>query len=329
MRNNRASPHLTAILAMTAATAVFTQAEAASSVKLAGPIGGSDIRSALLPPPGFYGLGVFVPTPPGGIFDGDGNVDDEARGKQVLGGIGGLYVYDAEVFGGRLGSSLFVPYTSFCFGFTRSAEECSTGIGDIYSDVFVWSRFFPSKDFDPQRMGDNVIPFGLAVSFGLGVNIPTGKYDASSVANVGSNKWDFAPNFALTYTTKSIFGGAFGDATEFSARVFYNTYTENNDINYQDGDLVNIDFAATQRFGRWQVGLYGAYVNQIEDDKVDGVAVPGGGRAKGFGLGPLISYDFAIGDRPWNVTLKTVTWLDGQNYGHNSSIILKIGGKFF
>jgi hypothetical protein len=315
--------------AVSFALTVPVAANAANSVNPAGPIGGSDIRSGLLPPPGFYIQGIGVVTPPAAVFNDDGSRNDDAKGKQILGGFAALYVYDEEILGGHAATSLFVPYKRYCFGFTSATQECNTGIGDLYSDVFQWSRFFPSEDFATQDKSAPPIPFGLGVAVGLGLGIPTGQYDASTFANVGSNKWAFSPNLALTYTTKSIFGPSFGDATEFSARIFYTKYSTNTDIDYRDGDLVNVDFAVSQRFGQLQAGLYGSYVNQITDDEQGGIAVPGGRRAKGFGLGPVLSYDFMMNDRPWNLTLKSVTYFDGQNFGGNTSILVKLGMKLF
>ncbi|KMU96587.1 phenol degradation meta-pathway protein [Pseudomonas putida] len=173
------------------------------------------------------------------------------------------------------------------------------------------------------------IPYGLNVLLGLGVTFPTGKYDKSEMVNVSANVYDFAPNFALTYVVPSIFGEGTGDATEFSARVFYNMYTKNHDTDYQTGDLVSMDFAISQRFGQWQVGLAGTGFVQIEDDRVNGFTPPNNGnRAKSLSLGPVVSYDFLWDDTPWNVTLKGLTGIDGENTAAARGVVLKIGRQF-
>ncbi|WP_158244422.1 MULTISPECIES: transporter [unclassified Pseudomonas] len=303
-----------------------TYINAAENIKPAGPIGGTDIRQAILPPPGVYGVGIGVGLGFPEYWTEDEDLD--AKGGSRIFGVGGAIVYDMEVFGGNIASTAFASYERTCFGFKGGKKMCSEGQGDIYSDVLMWSRNFP-LGYERSQSAP-WIPYGLNVLVGLGVTLPTGKYDSSKMVNVSANVYDFAPNVALTYIVPSIFGDQFGDATEFSARVFYNKYTENHDTDYQTGDLVSMDFAVSQRFGQWQVGLAGTGFVQIEDDDINGFTPPNNGnRAKSLSLGPVVSYDFMWDDNPWNFTFKGLAGIDGENTASARGVVLKLGRKFW
>ncbi|WP_414705749.1 transporter [Pseudomonas sp.] len=62
--------------------------------------------------------------------------------------------------------------------------------------------------------------------------MPIGEYSKNSPVNVGANSWDIVPSVALMYTGQSILGKSFGQATEYSARLFYYYYTENHATDY-------------------------------------------------------------------------------------------------
>lgn len=299
---------------------------AGEGIRPAGPIGGTDIRQAILPPgPGLYGVGVGVNGRFPDYLTEDGHLDSD--GQFIVGGIGLLAVYPFELFGGRLASSIFMSGGQTCFRIKPMPDSCSDGMGDPYADVLMWSRHFPSRTASPA--GNPFLHYGLDTLVGLGLSIPAGVYDRHSPVNNGSNVYDIAPNFALTYTTPSVLGPALGDATEFSARVFYNYYTRNDANEYKSGDLISADFAVTQRRGAWQFGLTGTGFVQIEDDEIDGVPVPGGNRAKMLQLGPIVSHDFMAGGRPWNVTVKGLFYVDGQNAAAPNVVVLRIGTKLF
>ncbi|KLD75642.1 hypothetical protein FZ025_04820 [Xanthomonas hyacinthi] len=312
---------------LTMAQALFPCAAwAGEGIKAAGPIGGTDIRQAWLPPPGLYAAGVGIRGRFKEFLGSD--QDYAATGDFMVGGGGLLAVYPVEVFGGSLASSVFVSGGKTCFGLKSGRETCSRGMGDTYADLLVWSRLFPSKGPEAQR--DPHIPYGLQVLFGLGVSFPNGVYKSSKAVNNGSNVYDTAPNVALTYTSPSIFGETLGDATEFSVRMFYNHYSRNDDTNYQSGDLVSADFSVSQRVRQWQFGVTGTGYVQIEDDENAGVKVPNGGnRGRLLQLGPVVSYDYMARGRPWNVTLKGYFAAGGENIASSNILILRIGTKLF
>ena len=74
----------------------------------AGPIGGTDIRTALFPPPGLYGGGAALRVEAIDFVDGQGQAIPalrEAHLTRVIGGPFVVYIPDVDVFGGHIGSA--------------------------------------------------------------------------------------------------------------------------------------------------------------------------------------------------------------------------------
>jgi hypothetical protein len=291
----------------------FAPAMSAEGITPAGPIGGTDIRQALLPPPGNYGALV------GGQVNLPGYVQNgtllPADGQVWFGGAGFMHVYSDNFFGGTIASTIFSGGQSVCLNIHNiKPNSCSAGPMDIYSDVFVWNKFFPSADFATQpKTGGPPIPYGTAIMFGLGMNFPTGTYDPAVIPNVGSNFYTFSPNIAVTHNMKSIIGPWFGEATELSARVFFNAYTKNPATEYLTGPTLSVDFSATERNGPWQYGLAGVTFWQVAPDVVNGITVPGNGReAHNLSIGPIIAYDFMLGGHPFNIMAKCYFGIPGM-----------------
>lgn len=309
------------IFATTVLTLPFN-VKAAESISPAGPIGGTDIRSAFLPPPGNY-----VAAVAGGM-----NIDNwytangdsmSADGHVYFAGTGLLHVYDQPFLSGTIGSTIYLGALRTCFG--MSTVSCASGMQDIYSDVFAWSKFNPSKQFS----SDSSIPFGTAYWVGLGLNIPTGSFKKDRMPNVGSNFYTISPNVGITHTVPSLLPEGLGEATELSARLFFNYYTENRDTDYHSGYVVSLDFAGTQRSGAWQYGVTGTTYKQLTDDTLNGRQVSNGGsRAALFSVGPLLAYDFTVDGKPYNLMAKFLTTVWGENTTGVSGLTLRLATEF-
>jgi len=180
---------------------------AAEGTTAAGPIGGTDIRSALLPPPGVYGGLIGLYSSAGQVNDGSGNpaagLDAVSLNAAVAGGIL-AYVPDYKILGGSIAFIGFLTGGQECGQVVAAiASRCISGFGDPYFEVD-WSRSFgtvrPSRD-----PGAFPIVEGLTLDFGLGAVIPAGKYDATIQAmngvTIGNKTSDIAPSVAFTYTT--------------------------------------------------------------------------------------------------------------------------------
>lgn len=269
-------------------------AEAVEAPSVAGPIGGTDVRSAMLPPPGFYGGIAVLHAETTGFLDADGKTIpflSDAKLRKTLTGPFFLYVPQEKVLGGSVGIGGYVPLLDQCGHlFIGQTTQCDLSFGDPYLEID-WSRYFgmprPSKY-------PNAYPIleGLAVTVGVGIVVPIGDYSASDpltqAISAGSNIWDVAPTIGFTYTTPPIIA----EGTELSVRLYWNNYWENPETHYLMGDIINIDFALTERIGPLQIGFTGFFATQIEDDKLFGTRAPPDGRqAEVLALGGVAVYD--------------------------------------
>jgi hypothetical protein len=297
---------------------------AAEGPSLAGPIGGTDIRSAVLPPPGLYGGGVMVP---GGevldFVDGQGQpipVLNDANIKRTIVAPFIGYVPNIDVLGGSIGFGAIVPYGQNCGHlFQANPTLCQSGLGDPYLEM-QWSRFFGVVR-PPRSTGALPIMQGLSIALGFGVVVPSGQYNSTDpttrVLSAGSNIWDFAPHIAFTYTSAPILA----DGTEFSTKIYWNKYRTNPATQYSTGDLINIDFAVSERIGRFQVGVTGFYAFQVADDKQFGTPVPPDGqRVKLLNLGGVLAYDMP--EFGAFIKIKMLQTVFVENSAHSRGIVL-------
>lgn len=282
------------LLAAVVLCGASTAARAVEGPTAAGPIGGTDMRSGMLPPPGLYFGTMQLVAQTIDFLDGNGNTIPGLEDAKLTKGVGGPFLYyvpETKIFGGHVAIAGIVPVVHQCGRlFTGTQDDCDTGVGDPYVEI-AWSRFF--GNWRPsEHAGAYPIPEGLSVLLGIGAVIPAGKFTArdplSQALSAGTNIWDFAPTVAVTYTTKPILA----EGTELSAKLYWNNYLENPDTEYRTGDVLNVDFALTEHIGRFQAGIAGLYAVQIEDDKISGFQVPPDGRrGELFQIGGVIGYD--------------------------------------
>jgi hypothetical protein len=303
---------------------------AAEGTTAAGPVGGPDIRAAFLPGPGLYGALISLGTRSPQVRDGSGNPRAGLNAVDIKGGTAGaalLYVPDFKVFGGSVGILGVAGFGFLCGQLTSAVpSRCASGFGDSYIETN-WSRFFgvtrPSRE-----NGAYPIREGLAIATGIGVVFPTGPYNqrlqASNGVSIGKNIWDVAPSVAFTYTTPPWLA----EGTEFSTKIYLNNYFKNSVSDYKSGTLLDIEFAVSEHIGRWQIGVAGYYLRQLEDDRRAGVPVaPDGRRLQTMSLGGVFNYDMPeIGS---SIKLKLRTSVFAYNAGMVSSFIISISKKIF
>ncbi len=260
----------------------------------AGPIGGTDVRSAMLPPPGLYGGVILLGASTLDFVDGNGETIPALRDAHLAKELAGPFLYyvpEVKVLGGSIGLGAIIPAGNQCGHlFVGDSDRCTLGVGDPYVEID-WSRSFGT--LRPSKFsGAAPILQGLTILAGFGVVVPVGTYDASDptekALSIGNNIWDLAPTVAVTYTTPPILA----EGTEVSAKFYWNNYVENSITHYLTGDLLDLDFAVSEHIGRFQVGVAGFYAVQVEDDKLFGIPIPPDGRrVEILELGPVVNYD--------------------------------------
>jgi hypothetical protein len=299
-----------------------THAHAAESITYGGPRGGTDIGGAYLPATGgFYGFVLGYAANADSYYGNNARSSSALKlnGSPVLGGAGLIYVYPFKFAGGTLATSALETYAAVAHLCVNDVCRNSTGLGDLYSDILMWSRFLGTSGSNPQSL-----PYGLTMKVAMSMNFPTGKYSATSpVPTPGINLYRIIPNFALTYLTQP---NALGDGLEISTQFFYGITPVNGATNYKSGDTIDIDFAVSERFGRWQAGVAGNYAVQLSDDKINGVAVPGGNRVGLVTLGPVAS--LAIPRWKSIVKIKVQLPVYTKNSAHLSAIVATLVRAF-
>ena len=253
-----------------------------------GPIGGT----AYLPPiPGLFG---GIADVPGSFTQLDGN----NGGKRNLGGnevnfeentaaFGLLYVYPFKIFGASAGTSVqlgYIDYARFSLG---GVTQRLSGWTDMYSDVLKLSRYYghPAKPVGASRP----LPYGLTVAAAYSMIFPIGSYQPQNFLTPGHNAYFLTPNLAVTYLTKPNF---LGDGLEFSGHLFYNHALENDYDHYRDGDVMDLDWAISERQGRFQYGVTGFAASQLgRDTQSSRPVTTHGNYFVAVKAGPIIDYD--------------------------------------
>lgn len=301
----------------------WSVASATEGGRFAGPIGGSDIRSALLPPAGWYGGGfVFA-------FDGDGYRDaggnrtltpDIREFKGTSTGVALLRVWPAELWGGRIATSLSLPRSESCLQ-VGERRECARGFSDVYSDLLIWSRRFGHLDGTPPdaKQPDR----GLSTAAALSAIFPTGKYKVERLISTSSNTYVFIPSVAATYLTEP----RWLDGTEFSAKLYYDVFSRNGKTRYRAGRTWVLDAAVSERYGTWQFGVAMAFAKQVSDDDRDGVQIqPNGNRMVGARVGGVVSKTFP--SLKSSVTVKVMHEVHSINRIASDTFVVRYGMAF-
>lgn len=296
----------------------------------AGPIGGSDIRSAILPPPGLYGGAVGLYNDVTQYNDSTGHAAPGLNAfglKNYVGGAFFLYVPDVKLFDGRIGLSGFVPADQNCGQLVSALpRHCIAGISDPYFEL-AWSRSFGTVR-PPSTPGAYPIIQGLVLDVGIGAVLPIGTYNQQTQSmngvSPGNNTFDLAPSIAVTYTTLPLFA----EGTEFSAKLYWDNYATNPFTQYHASSLLDVDFAVTEHMGRFQLGPAGFYVFQTGQDRQYGAAVPPDGRRLEYmALGGVLNYDIA--EESAAVRFKANTTLFSENGVVAKLFVISFVKKFY
>jgi hypothetical protein len=303
---------------------------AAEGTTAAGPIAGTDIRSAELPPPGFYGgvigLNSHVPE----IVDGKGIAVPGLDAVDLTARIAApffAYVPDVKVLGGSVGLFGLFPGGQECGRLvTAIASRCTFGMGDPYFEL-AWSRSFGQLR-PSQYPGALPILEGLVIGAGIGLVVPFGKYEpqlrATNGISIGNNIYDVAPSVAVTYTTPPLIV----EGTEFSAKLYWNDYGINPDTQYKASPLIDLDFAVSERIGRFQPGLAGVYLAQTGADRQFGAVVPPDGRRLEYlALGGVLNYDMP--EYAAAIRVKALSTVLGRNTGISQVFAIGFAKKLF
>lgn len=256
-----------------------------------GPIGGTDIRNAYVPSQS--GLYIGLADVPGYATQFNGNNGGKSSTVTRLNfaynadAAALAYVYPYKPFGLTLSTAAQVGNINYERFSTNNNTQRITGWLDTYSDILKVTKFLGKAA--PPSPGARPLPYGLTVQAAYSMIFPTGAYNTHQFNTAGHNDYFYIPNAAATYLTRPNF---IGDGLELSGRLYYDHASVNPATHYYSGDVVNLDYAVSERSGNLQYGIYGNAASQIQNDTRSGVEVSIKGKHFVFvKAGPVIAYD--------------------------------------
>ena len=232
-------------------------------------------------PPGFYlAAPIYVRYDSDTLRNSEGDqvsLDPDRRGSLAVNAyvVGLIWVSEYKIFGANYSIQAFPAFTDNALEvpILKVDEGSSTGFADLY--------------FQPINLGWHTARADFIA--GLGVNAPTGRYEADGDENLGLGMWSL-----------EIFGGTtvYFDKPKswhFAATAFYETHTEKQDTDVQVGDLLTLEGGLGWSFmqGAANVGL--AYYAQwkVTDDALDFDHDLPIGRHQVYGVGPELTIPIA------------------------------------
>lgn len=185
-----------------------------------------------------------------------------------------------------------------------------TGLGDI--------TVGPMFQFDPV-MGPDGPKF--TQRFELDFILPTGRYNANTGVNPGSNFWSFNPHWAATYW--------FTPKWSSSMRLHYLYNSKNSDASgggtLQAGQAVHANFTTEYAVTpQLYVGLNGYWLNQFTDTKINGTA-QSGRRDRVWAIGPGLVYSVTKND---SVFLNAYFESGAKNVPEGNRFVLRYAHHF-
>ncbi|WP_395067911.1 transporter [Paraburkholderia silvatlantica] len=281
------NPITRAVTAVSLAAACASGAHASEGLFYGGPTGGTDIGQAYLPEhPGFYGAFLLGGLTTDKMYGNDARQENISARSQISIALAAIqYVYPFKLAGGTIASAAAFSYLPYTHAEIGGVSQYNSGVQDLYMDVLSWSRHIAGTG---TGVPGSPLPYGLTVKLAYSMILPIGDYRTDKIIKAGHNVFFFIPNASVSYLTGP---NRLGDGTEFTLSVFYDIASLNRTTNYSTGDVIDFDYAVSERIGRWQVGVAGNYATQIQDDRIGNTVVNGNGdRVGAAAIGPVIAY---------------------------------------
>jgi len=265
------------------------------------------------PPPGVYGVN-SIDLLTGPLVDNNGNNIPGGKVSVAIEIPVIVWVPNFKVFGATYNVAVIQPYVQ------QTVDVGSGAVGPGGPDLaFVQNGLF-NTIIVPGNLSWMVAP-GLFASVGLGIYIPDGTYSDSAVfssghvvgravngSSIANNYWTFEPDVAVSYL---------GGGWNITGKITFDINTENDSTHYQSGDAFFFDWTIAHKFGKWEAGIGGLVVQQLNNDT--GFGAPSNGHQYSLiALGPIVSYDFG----PVTLESKFLPAVSAANGGKISQLYL-------
>lgn len=230
--------------------------------------GAQSVYAALMPQPGaaqFYGYVLFYDA--SSVRDADGEPVGDLQAQAIAMAPRVLYTWRPTLWGFKMTSGAFATVLSA--GLQSGEEESfDTGPYDYGIEPLYLSRSFGNWH----------------TMFGTAVYLPWGSYDEDSPVNSTLNRYGGALVANLTWTPTPRWDVSLAWGYEFAGR--------NRDTQYRDGATTGVTYGIGYRAfaeRRWDFGLSGFYLLQVEDDHQSGRALEDS-RTRKLAIGPKVGY---------------------------------------
>lgn len=259
--------------------------------------GAEGFLAGAVPPPGLYGLAYAARYRADRLNDGRGQALPIPGFKTSLDVVVTrlAWVTGQKAWGGDLVVHTLIPLLNVKLDLP-GVSQSKSGLGDIVVGAGLGFHHSPQ----------------LHSVVALDVHLPTGRYDASDVANLGSNHTAVEPVYALTHVDAAGFNGDVRAGVTFHGR--------NAKTDYTTGTDVHLDYAAGWAVTPgWVLGVGGHYHQQLAQDRQGGSAVSDS-KVRSAAIGPMLKYDSGRG---WFLTLKWQQEFAVRNAPQGSGVFLK------
>lgn len=232
------------------------------------------LQSGSQPPPGLYGSLMYLDYNVDTVRDRRGDALRSAGGDITVQAITPIvtWVTDQKIWGANYACVIAPSWinNSLDSPLLESELETDTGFGDLY--------------VQPINLGWHKDRIDYAA--GLGLFLPTGRYEDGADDNLGLGMWTF-----------EVFGGAtyfFDEQRSWHASILgtYETHSEKDDSDIQVGDILTLEGGVGKSFMKGAINVGAAYFAQwkvTEDDFDDPRLNDVADKHQVFGAGPEVS----------------------------------------
>ena len=266
-----------AALILSALTAV-APAQATEDGNQEYPLGVNTVLPGLLPPPGHAAyLNYFL------YYSAPIVTDSNGTKAQVN------FHFNLELEAGRFLYSWPVDLGNFGItsGVAQSIGNDDTRVGALSDD----RAGLGDTLLQPLILGYNSPDHTLFAWVDSDIWVPTGQYNTHSLYNLGLNRVEVSPSFAVTwFPSQRIQASLFGTFE----MPFKNPATQ-----YLSGKSVDFDYALDYQpvpsWKRFHIGVGGYAFQQVTPDRVNGALYNDGNYGRVVAIGPQIRYDWKMG----------------------------------
>lgn len=157
------------------------------------------------------------------------------------------------------------------------------------------------------------------------VYAPTGDFEVGNLDNLGKNHWSFDSTVGVSYVGSK-------SGLEFTLLSGIMFATENNDTDYQNGNIIHTEATLAQYLPLGKntlvgIGVNGFYVQQVSGDSGEGATL-GDFEGRTAGLGPVLNIIQTIGDKKLAIQAKWLPELDTRNRLEGDWVWVSVGMAF-